>query len=121
MAFVSELTEIHMSKPVNVSDYTLDPLGRYPEDGPGNGEDFRKNYLLPPLKDGETVDVYLDGINDEYGSSFIVEAFANLIRIERLDPKFVKAHLNLISKHDDWKVEILDYIEEAAKEFENQK
>lgn len=110
-----------MTISVKVSDYTLEPLGRYHEDGPGNGEDFRKDYLVPHLRNGARIDVYLDGINDEYGSSFIVEAFANLIRCEKFEPLFVFQHLNLISEHNDWKEEIKFYMHEAEREYNSKR
>lgn len=55
------------------------PGGRYPEDGDGNGTDFREEFLVPALDKGEIVTVVLDGTRG-YPSSFLEEAFGGLIR-----------------------------------------
>ncbi|MCE7607959.1 STAS-like domain-containing protein [Vibrio fluvialis] len=99
-----------------VTDYTYDPFGRYEEDGEGNGEVFRTKYLMPVLNRGDIAYVHLDGINDEYGSSFIVEAFANLIRKENMSYDDVKNRVKLVSRHQDWIDEIDDYIREARND-----
>ena len=41
---------IDIKDTINVLDYTADPGGRYVNDGEGNGEQFRENYLKPALK-----------------------------------------------------------------------
>lgn len=64
-----------------VADFSKTPYGRYPSDGPSNGEDFRKILLAPKLREHEKVHVILDGYN-RYGRSFLDEAFGGLIREE---------------------------------------
>ena len=78
-----------MNKILNVRDYTLDPFGRYRTDGDGNGEEYRVDYIVPELKLGNKLIINLDGI-DEFGSSFLVEAFANLIRKEDFTYEYIK-------------------------------
>src|SRR5690625_6707889 len=68
------------------------PAGRYPKDGPHNGETFRTEVLVPLLESHETVIVDLDG-TDGYGSSFLEEAFGGLVRRQ-----IGRAHVELQSR-----------------------
>lgn len=65
-----------------VKDFNKRPYGRYPDDGEGCGELFRKNKLAPALREHDQVHVVLDGYN-RYGRSFLDEAFGGLIREEK--------------------------------------
>lgn len=103
---------------IKVRDYTLEPFGRYETDGEGNGEEFRKKFILPALKSGDDVLIDLDGINDGYGSSFIVEAFANLIRKENFSYAEIKTRLKFKSTNTKWIKEIESYID-ATKDKDN--
>ncbi|MCJ8521178.1 hypothetical protein ABID21_004301 [Pseudorhizobium tarimense] len=64
------------------------PSGRFPTDGTHNGETFRDSVLLPALTRAKTshgsekVVVNIDGVRT-FGSSFLEEAFAGLIRKRR--------------------------------------
>ena len=74
-------------------DFSRYPAGRYQEDGDFNGEIFRKNYLVPALKNFDKVEVVFDGVAG-FGSSFLEEAFGGLVRHEgfskdQLDSKLV--------------------------------
>lgn len=64
-----------------VKDFNKKPYGRYPDDGVGCGEYFRKKLLAPKLREYDRVHVILDGYN-RYGRSFLDEAFGGLIRAE---------------------------------------
>jgi hypothetical protein len=101
---------------LNVRDYSKDPFGRYKTDGEGNGEEYRIDYLVPELKKGNILIINLDGINDEYGSSFLVEAFANLIRKEGFKYEDIKSRVKFESKNTDWLEEIDYYLDEVKKE-----
>ncbi|BEC04452.1 STAS-like domain-containing protein [Escherichia coli] len=80
-----------------INDFNKKPYGRYPSDGPGNGEKFRKQHLVPALQDFDKVIVDLTGYN-RYGRSFIDEAFGGLIRAEN----FTKKELdNKLEYHHD--------------------
>lgn len=64
-------------------DFTDSPGGRYREDGPKSGQEFRNDYIIPifqKLKDGEIIYINLDGC---YGFpvSFLEEVFGGLARI----------------------------------------
>jgi hypothetical protein len=99
------------------------PSGRYPADGTFNGERFREEFLLPALSaardsHGNKVEVNIDGVRT-FGSSFLEEAFAGLIRkglfskqdlVEYLSVTCSKPHLAI------FRDSIWNYIEEAKPE-----
>ena len=64
-------------------DYTDLPGGRYPEEGPKSGQEFREEWLLPRFlaarAAGATLTVSLDGV-EGYATSFLEEAFGGLVR-----------------------------------------
>lgn len=101
---------------LKVSDYSKDPYGRYRTDGEGNGTEYREDFILPELKQGNKVIVDLDGIHDEYGSSFLVEAFANLIRKEGFSYETLENLLEFRSTNKSWINEIYYYLNEAKDE-----
>ena len=63
------------------SDFTKTPIGRYREDGPFSGQVFREDFLIPALKENDSVVIDLSGV-EGYGSSFLEETFGGLIRSE---------------------------------------
>ncbi|TCV22098.1 uncharacterized protein DUF4325 [Vibrio crassostreae] len=94
---------------VNFSDK---PFGRIKSDGRFSGERFRNEWLIPAFRDSsDSVTVYLDGVSRGYGSSFLEEAFAGLLRND-IDYEQVKQRLIIETVDDDYKEEIWDYIEE---------
>lgn len=91
------------------------PAGRYPEDGPHNGESFRENVLAPLLQKYGKLTIDLDG-TDGYGSSFLEEAFGGLIRHHDVTADTLRAQLSFIADDDDSFVdEIWGYIQDASK------
>lgn len=100
-----------MAQPViNVArDFSKYPAGRYLEDGPASGQQFRDKYLIPTLKESKTLAIELDGTRG-YGSSFLEEAFGGAVR-EGFSPAIVKAAFTLISEDQSLIDEIHDYIE----------
>lgn len=89
--------------------FTRFPAGRYREDGPFSGQRFREDFLMPALQRGGTVRVLLDGTMG-FGSSFLEEAFAGLVRAAGLDPDDLKDRLELVSRHQSVIDEIFGYI-----------
>lgn len=75
-------------------DFTPFPSGRFPEDGPGNGADFRDRHLAPPLAAGKTVSVVFDDACG-FPHSFLDEAFGGLVRVCGLDPDSLRRQLQL--------------------------
>jgi hypothetical protein len=73
---VSELT---------IADFSRYPAGRTDNDGPFNGTKYRTEYLVPALQAAivahDKLRVRLDGVRS-FGSSFLDEAFAGLVRYE---------------------------------------
>ncbi|WP_339690078.1 DUF4325 domain-containing protein [Celeribacter baekdonensis] len=69
-----------MDKMIRIAeDFSEYPGGRYPEDGDGNGTDFRENFLVPVIASGDHAKIVLDGTKG-YPSSFLEEAFGGLVR-----------------------------------------
>ena len=94
-------------------DYSRFPAGRYPTDGPFNGERFRDELLVPALHDYQVVEVDLDGVRG-FGSSFLDEAFGGLIRHEIIEKNAVSNRLRLRSSDESLVEEIHGYIEDAV-------
>jgi hypothetical protein len=95
-------------------DFSEKPFGRYPSDGKWSGERFRNEKLIPAFKVNKTekVKVHLDGVKRGYGSSFLEESFGGLIRVG-IDKDLVKKLLELETTDRDYKIEIMEYIDNA--------
>lgn len=87
------------------------PAGRYQTDGPYNGEEFRKKFLEPSLKEKIQLRIHLDGVRG-YGSSFLEEAFGGLVRAG-FEKNFVLNSLEFVSQKESLIIEITDYIKES--------
>lgn len=83
---------------LRVSDFVKAPGFRLESDGPNSGEWFRDTILAPRLKTAisrnEELVVQLDGVAG-YGSSFLEEAFAGLIRNRLATPAEISGHLRV--------------------------
>lgn len=103
-----------MDKTINIAkDFSRYPYGRLRKYSETSGEVFRQDVLLSAIQENDQVVVVLDG-TEGYGSSFLDEAFANLIRVEKLDKDMVKNRLRFVSKDDPSLInEIMQYIDEA--------
>lgn len=80
-------------------DFSREPIGRYRTDGSTSGEVFREDRLAPALRDAETIEVILDG-TEGYGSSFLDEAFAGLLRLGHLKRGEFGKRVRLVSNDD---------------------
>jgi hypothetical protein len=105
---------------INVGrDFSDHPIGRYREDGPQSGEVFREDYLLPILRklgEGEKLQIILDDGVEGYGSSFLVEAFAGVVKVGFLQPKDLLERLVFKYEDEDFEFferKIREYISEA--------
>ena len=113
---------IMTTKTINViKDYSTSPYGRYShevEQGEEDttGERFRKEWLVPALRQNDTVIVNLTGYN-RYARSFIDEAFGGLISsgeftLQDLQQKLIYQHddlpsiVELIRKRIEWAEEM---------------
>lgn len=102
---------------INVlTDFSDEPIGRFPEDGPNNGQRFRLEFLIPALEQHDSVFIDLDG-TEGYGSSFLEEAFGGLVRKHGYSSSELAERLSFKSEEDDSFIsEILQYIQEAVPE-----
>lgn len=105
-----------LDKVIRVRDYTRFPGPRYKRLGPYSGEWFRVDILQPAVAAyGDQVTIDLDGVLG-YGSSFLEESFAGLIR-EGLPVEMVSSLIkNLIAKDEpDLKNEIESYVKDQIR------
>ncbi|PDT15581.1 DUF4325 domain-containing protein [Rhizobium sp. J15] len=74
------------------------PSGRFSGDGAHNGTRFRDEFLAPALSAAklshQKVTVDIDGVRS-FGSSFLEEAFAGLIRLRKFDRDEVREFLEV--------------------------
>ncbi|QOZ13239.1 DUF4325 domain-containing protein [Bradyrhizobium sp. CCBAU 51765] len=103
------------------NDYSASPAGRYPADGPFNGERFRDQVLAPALRDAiskkQKLVVDLDGAFS-YSSSFLEEAFGGLVRTGLFSPREITDHLELRSNDPIYASFVKDaksYLRDALK------
>ena len=102
------------------STFTTAPGPRNISEGKFSGEQFRKDFLLPKVREAceqkclLTVD--LDGTSG-YGTSFLEESFGGLIRENNLSLATLNSVLRFVSQEEpDLLAEIREYMEDAEKE-----
>jgi hypothetical protein len=94
------------------NDFSSKPFGRDENDGKHSGKKFRDEVLLDYFSSSnEEIIVYLDGVDRGYGSSFLEEAFAGLLRAG-VSYSDVKSRLTIDTKDEGYKNEIWEYIED---------
>lgn len=76
-------------------DFSDIPGGRFPSDGPYNGQDFRDRFLAPALEQGQ-VEVVMDN-TEGFGSSFLEEAFGGLVRRYAFAASVIHSNLKLVA------------------------
>jgi hypothetical protein len=94
-------------------DFSVKPFGRDKDDGKFSGERFREEHLLKAFEniENQKIEILLDGVSRGYGSSFLDEAFAGLIR-SGINYADIKSRLIIKTEDTDYKNEIWEYIEE---------
>lgn len=95
-------------------DFTRFPAGRYKRNGSTSGEAFRERFLEPAIREGQTVEVDLDGTIG-YGSSFLEEAFGGLVRSLQLPETHILQLLKLKSSDPSIIEEVQQYIKDAGR------
>ena len=98
-------------------DFSRFPGGRYRTDGPFSGQQFREEYLTPPLRRGESVSLRLEGASG-YPSSFLEEAFGGLIREDGFSATDIRTRLSILvsdASFAPYKALIWKYIEDADR------
>ncbi len=97
-------------------DFSDVPAGRFLNDGDWSGERFREEFLIPALKDADKKHPVIININgtEGYGSSFLEEAFAGLIRKGYTKEDIAeKLQIEANDTYDIYKKIILEYLKEA--------
>jgi hypothetical protein len=112
---VKVLVEVLYMKQISVANqFSEFPAGRIPDDGPNSGERFREEFLVPSLREGnEVIEINLDDTLG-YGSSFLDEAFAGLIRVHHFEKKELLSRLKFVDSRVIYQQMILQYIDEEA-------
>ncbi|WP_338570653.1 DUF4325 domain-containing protein [Erwinia billingiae] len=102
------------------------PRGRFRTDGGASGERFREDYLkkrIDDLKPGEKLTIIIDDGVQGYGSSFLVEGFAGMVKYGYIQAKDLMNKLEIIHTNPEfsfYKKKIEQYINEAqfnSKEY----
>ncbi|WP_296128083.1 DUF4325 domain-containing protein [Pseudomonas sp. Ga0074129] len=101
-------------------DFSTDPAGRfYSDGGDSSGEEFREDHLLPALKQlthNEKLEIIIDDSVEGYGSSFLVEGFAGLVKYGYMTAEDLLGRLQITHTNPEfefYKNKILQYINEA--------
>jgi STAS-like domain of unknown function (DUF4325) len=100
-------------------DFSLDPGGRFFTDGPGSGEEFRETVLKPKLQeigDGQKLKIILDDGVQSYGSSFLTEGFAGIVKYGYMSADELLKKVEFTYQNQDFeffKNKIISYIIEA--------
>jgi STAS-like domain of unknown function (DUF4325) len=104
------------------NDFSRTPAGRYPADGPANGQKFRDELLVPELAKNDILEIVLDGTAG-YPSSFLDEAFGGLIRNQVLSAPEAKRRLLFIAtspSHKRYVNAIWSQVDRAEKQLVEQ-
>lgn len=101
--------------------FSQTPSGRFYTDmTESSGEQFREEVLLPLLKsinNNQKLDIILDDEVEGYGSSFLVEGFAGIIKYGYMTKEELINKINLIYSDSDFelfKEKIFEYINKAV-------
>jgi len=100
-------------------DFSPDPAGRFRSDGPGSGEAFREDLLkkkLNTLQNNEKLLIILDDGVEGYGSSFLTEAFAGMVKYGYIKGEDLLNKIEFSYSCEDfefYKKRIVQYIKES--------
>ncbi|PCJ35540.1 MAG: DUF4325 domain-containing protein [Cellvibrionales bacterium] len=100
-------------------DFSVDPGGRFYSDKMPSGEQFREEHLKPcieSLAEDEKVEITLDNGVDGYGSSFLVEGFAGMVKYGYISAQDLLDKLDFLYSDPDFEFfekKIKKYIAEA--------
>lgn len=107
-------------KTLNIGkEFSLDPAGRYRNDGEGNGEAFREDYFkkaILSLNAGQKLRIILDDGVEGYGSSFLTEGFAGMVKYGYISSDELLSKIEIDYTNADfefYKNKIIEYISEA--------
>lgn len=107
-------------KTLNIGqDFSPDPIGRYRSDGARSGETFREDFLKPALQSlapNEILEIIIDDGVESYGSSFLSEGFAGLVKYGYFTKEELLNKIEIKYSNEDFeffKEKILEYIAAA--------
>lgn len=108
-------------KELNIGkDFSTDPSGRYYDpDGDASGEAFRESILkgmVESLGKDEKLHIILDDGVESYGSSFLVEGFAGMVKYGYITSDDLLRKLDITYTEEDfgfYKKKIIQYIHDA--------
>ena len=107
-------------KTLNIGkDFSSDPIGRFRSDGNRSGETFREDFLkqaLQSLDSGEKLEIILDDGVESYGSSFLSEGFAGMVKYGFITSEELLEKIEIKYTNDDFeffKKKIFEYIGKA--------
>ena len=96
---------------INLADFSPTPSGRTDDDGEYNATRFRKQHLLPALRNDGFAVLHFDGVA-ECAASFLEAAFAPLVTEHEFTPEYLATHLKILpdseNLHDET-VELAKY------------
>lgn len=101
-------------------DFSQDPAGRFRSDGEGSGEAFREDHLKPcidSLNDNEKLVIIIDDGIEGYGSSFLVESFASLVKFGHIKSDDLLRKIEISYENEEfefYKKKIIEYIGQAV-------
>lgn len=104
--------------------FSANPEGRFYTDGEGSGEEFRENYLRPRLEalsEGEKLTIIIDDDVDGYGSSFLTEGFAGIVKYGYMTPENLLSKIDISYENEEYKFfsdRILKYINNSKYQSE---
>lgn len=100
---------------VYVKEFSTTPGARYRHLGKASGEEFRDDILVPAFEKDKNLIVDLDGVRG-YGSSFLDEAFAGLVRLGKFTSSEIKTMIaNIRTTNPTWKSEVESYVDDEIK------
>lgn len=95
---------------IYVKNFSRNPGARYRNLGKASGEEFRDDVLVPAFTKDKDLVVNLDGVRG-YGSSFLEEVFAGLVRLGKFSNEDIDQLVQRIETDNlDWKDEIKYYV-----------
>ena len=109
-----------MKNTINIGrEFSPDPAGRYREDGDSSGEAFREDILkaaVLALGPGEMLRIIIDDNVEGYGSSFLSEGFAGMVKYGYITSDELMSKIDIVFTNKDfgfYKDKIHQYIKEA--------
>lgn len=113
-------------KTLNIGkNFSPDPAGRFRSDGDGSGEAFREDFLkkeVLSLNPGDKIQIIIDDDVEGYGSSFLTEGFAGMVKFGYITSADLIEKIDIIYTDEDfefYKNKIISYIKKS--EFNSEK